>query len=77
MIAMDTDQSAFAEPWAGEFLGDNTWGYNGSGLAATVKAELTSTWPLLNAGAFGGELTRAETALSALSDWRNQYARRW
>lgn len=77
MIAMDTDQPAFADPRAGEFLLDSTWGYDGNGLAAIVKAELTGTWPLLNAGAFGGELARAETALSALSDWRTQYARRW
>ncbi|MFE3865503.1 hypothetical protein ACFXPT_34510 [Streptomyces goshikiensis] len=77
MIAMDTDQPAFADPWAGEFLLDSTWGYDGNGLASIVKAEITSAWPLLNAGAFGGELTRAEAALSTLSDWRNQYARRW
>ncbi|MFJ3861920.1 SIR2 family protein [Streptomyces sp. NPDC090085] len=77
MIAMDTEQPAFAQPWAGEYLGQGTWGYDGNGLAAAVRAELTSTWPLLNAGAFGGDLERAEAALTALSNWRNQNARHW
>lgn len=77
MIAMDTDNPAFAEPWAGEFFSDYTWGYDGNGLAAAVEAELTDAWPLLRAGAFGGKLPRAQAALTALTNWRNQYARRW
>ncbi|MFE1439836.1 SIR2 family protein [Streptomyces sp. NPDC058739] len=77
MIAMDTDEPAFANPWAGEFFLDSTWGYEGNGLAAVIETELADTWPLLRAGAFGGQLPRAQKALTSLSEWRGQYGRTW
>ncbi|WP_327417114.1 hypothetical protein [Streptomyces sp. NBC_01233] len=77
MIAMDTAKPAFANPWAGEFFLDATWGYEGNGLAAVIEAELIDTWPLLRAGAFGGQLSRAQKALTSLSEWRSQYGRTW
>ncbi len=77
MIAMDTDKPAFANPWAGEFLLDSIWGYEGNGLAAVIETELTDTWPLLRAGAFGGQLPRAQKALTSLTEWRGQYGRTW
>ncbi|MEW5655233.1 SIR2 family protein [Streptomyces cinereoruber] len=70
MIAMDTDSELLAYPWPGEFLLDSTWGYNGEGLSAAIAAELTETWPLLAAGAFGGDLTRAQQALTKLTNWK-------
>ncbi|MFJ8004043.1 SIR2 family protein [Streptomyces fagopyri] len=77
MVAMDTDNEFFAYPWAGEFLLDSAWGYDGNGLSTTIEAELTDTWPLLRAGAFGGELARAQKSLAALTAWKNKHARRW
>ncbi|MFD5317531.1 SIR2 family protein [Streptomyces sp. NPDC127098] len=77
MIAMDTDNEFLAHPWAGEFLLDPTWGYNDAGLASTISQELSDSWPLLRAGAFGGNLARAQAAHAALAGWRAQYARKW
>ncbi|MFD3948010.1 SIR2 family protein [Streptomyces sp. NPDC058579] len=77
MIAMDTDSEFLAYPWPGEFFLDSTWGYNGEGLAATISSELTDTWPLLAAGAFGGELTRAQQALTKLTEWRGRNGKNW
>ncbi|MEU3434249.1 SIR2 family protein [Streptomyces sp. NPDC006863] len=77
MIAMDTDKPAFANPWAGEFFSDYTWGFDNNGLAAVIEAELTDAWPLLAAGAFGGQLPRAQRALTALTEWRGQHGRTW
>ncbi|MER6394243.1 SIR2 family protein [Streptomyces sp. NPDC001523] len=76
MIAMDTENSFLAYPWAGEFLSDSVWGYANDGLSARIEAELTETWPLLTAGAFGGDLPRAQAALAKLIDWRGKN-RRW
>jgi hypothetical protein len=76
MIAMDTDNDFRAYPWAGEFLLGSAWGHDNNGLAATIEAELTDTWPLLSAGAFG-ELSRAQQSLTALTEWKAKYARRW
>ncbi|MFF7717659.1 SIR2 family protein [Streptomyces sp. NPDC007988] len=76
MIAMDTDNEFLAEPWSGEFFSGYTWGFDDNGLAAVITMELTDTWPLLRAGAFGGQLSRAQKALTALTEWRNQYGRR-
>jgi hypothetical protein len=77
MIAMDIDNDFLAYPWAGEFFLDSTWGYDNNGLAATIEAELTDTWPLLRADAFGGQLPRAQKALTTLTEWRSQHGRRW
>ncbi|MGW7317386.1 SIR2 family protein [Streptomyces sp. NPDC054865] len=76
MIAMDTGADYPAYPWAGEFFLDSTWGYANNGLAAAIETELTETWPLLTAGAFGGDLPRAQAALAKLIDWRGQNRRR-
>ncbi|WP_158709199.1 SIR2 family protein [Streptomyces globisporus] len=77
MIAMDTDSDIHAYPWAGEFLLDSTWGYENEGLPAIVETELTDTWPLLTAGAFGGQLPRAQNALTKLTEWKRNHARHW
>ncbi|GHA71104.1 hypothetical protein GCM10010372_82670 [Streptomyces tauricus] len=77
MVAMDTDSEFFAYPWAGEFFLNSAWGYDDSGLATVIKEELTDTWPLLRAGAFEGQLPRAQKALAALTKWRSQHGRRW
>ncbi|MGX1887460.1 SIR2 family protein [Streptomyces sp. NPDC055287] len=77
MIAMDAESEFRTYPWAGEFFLDDTWGDDGNGLAAVIEAELTDTWPLLAAGAFGGELLRAQKALTALAEWRRQHGGEW
>ncbi|KMS89910.1 MULTISPECIES: hypothetical protein [Streptomyces] len=46
-------------------------------LAATIEAELTDTWPLLRAGAFGGELSRAQKSLAALTEWKAKHGQEW
>ncbi|MGW7723867.1 SIR2 family protein [Streptomyces canus] len=74
MVAMDTDNEFFAYPWSGEFF--LAWGYDGNGLATAIEEELTDTWPLLRAGAFGGQLSHAQKALTALTKWRSEHARR-
>ncbi|MGA5873989.1 SIR2 family protein [Streptomyces cinereoruber] len=75
MIAMDTDSSFMGYPWAGEFLLDSIWGYDDNGLAGTIGAELTDTWPLLAAGAFGGDLSRAQNSLTGLTAWKRNNRR--
>ncbi|GAA4339742.1 hypothetical protein GCM10023086_74960 [Streptomyces venetus] len=77
MIAMDAGDDFRASPWAGEFFLDSTWGDDHNGLASVITEELTEAWPLLRAGAFGGQLSRAEKALSALTEWRSRHGRRW
>ncbi|MEU9349004.1 SIR2 family protein [Streptomyces sp. NPDC048278] len=71
MTAMDTDLEFRANPWAGEFLLHATWGWDNTGLAGSVAKELSDTWPLLQAGAFGGSLERAQAAHAALVAWRS------
>lgn len=75
MVAMDTDIDFRAYPWAGEFFLDSFWGYDNSGLAGAIEAELADTWPLIRAGAFRGELLRARSALTALTEWRGKHGR--
>ncbi|MFJ2230536.1 SIR2 family protein [Streptomyces halstedii] len=77
MVAMDNSSDFRAVPWSGEFFLDSFWGYDGHGLAATIEAELTDTWPLLRAGAFGGELSRAQKSLAALTEWKAKHGRGW
>ncbi|MFD9419491.1 SIR2 family protein [Streptomyces goshikiensis] len=77
MIALDTDNDYLADPWAGEFFLDSTWGYDNNGLVATIEAELAFAWPLLIAGAFGGKLPRAQTALAKLTEWKRKHGRGW
>ncbi|WP_422762676.1 SIR2 family protein [Lysinibacillus sp. NPDC056220] len=77
MTAMDSDNEVFAYPWAGEFFLDSFWGYDDVGLTASVERELSDSWPLLRAGAFGGDLARAQAAHAALVDWRAKNARKW
>lgn len=77
MTAMDSDNEVFAYPWAGELFLDSFWGYDDSGLAASVERELSDSWPLLQAGAFGGDLARAQAAHAALVNWRAKHARKW
>lgn len=69
MIAMDDDTQQMRLPWVGEFMDDVHWEYDTS-MANTIKAELTPNWPLLQAGAFGGDVERAQTAYERLVEWR-------
>jgi hypothetical protein len=71
LIAMDDGTQTVHFPWIGEFLNDVHWEYNTS-MANTIKAELTPNWPLLRAGAFGGDLERAQAAYQSLAQWRAQ-----
>jgi hypothetical protein len=71
LIAMDNDAQNPGLPWIGEFVNDVHWEYNTS-IANTIKEELTVSWPLLRAGAFGGDLERAKTAYERLTQWRAQ-----
>ncbi|MFE0358869.1 SIR2 family protein [Streptomyces nigra] len=70
LIAMDSGHEYHANPWSGEFLLDSWWGYDDAGLAADIAREINESWPLLQAGAFGGEVQRAEKALAALVEFR-------
>ncbi|MFF3000114.1 hypothetical protein ACFVTC_37040 [Streptomyces sp. NPDC057950] len=74
---MDTGNEFLAHPWAGEFFLGSAWGHDGNGLSATIEAELTDTWPRLPAGAFGGELPRAQKSPAALIEWKARHGRRW
>ncbi|MGW0799448.1 hypothetical protein [Streptomyces sp. NPDC002692] len=71
LIAMDNDAQNRGLPWIGEFVNDAHWEYNTS-VANTIKEELAASWPLLQAGAFGGDLERAKTAYERLTQWRAQ-----
>jgi hypothetical protein len=73
MIAMDTENDFFANPWSGEFMLDSIWGYNGTGLAGTIAEEIDPTWPLLRAGAFGGDVDRASKVFNALVEFKNKH----
>lgn len=77
MVAIDADDAFPSYPWVGEFFLDSTWGHDNNGLAASIEMELADTWPLLRAGAFGGELLRAQKALTALTEWRREHGRAW
>jgi SIR2-like protein len=65
------DGAAFGRlPWTGEFLLEER-----RNVAAQVEKELAPGWPLLEGGAFGGDLDRAKAVREALQDWmRNQPA---
>jgi SIR2-like domain len=55
-------------PWVGEYLHDRGWG-TPRGLAARIGQEISADWPLLQAGAFGGDKERARAALDTVSQW--------
>jgi hypothetical protein len=69
LIALDALPQPTNYVWAGEFLLDGRWG-SMNGLAQRVKGEITADWPLLRAGAFGGDLDRAQAAYTALQTWK-------
>lgn len=75
LIALDTEHEFLANPWPGEFLLESAWGYDGVGLAPDIAREITPSWPLLQAGAFGGKAERAEKALEALVEYRSRRPR--
>ncbi|MEW1829317.1 SIR2 family protein [Streptomyces sp. NPDC088196] len=72
LIAMDNEHEFLANPWPGEFLLDSWWGYDEIGLAPDIAREINSSWPLIQAGAFGGEVERAEKAIAALVEYRSR-----
>ncbi|EKX62639.1 hypothetical protein [Streptomyces ipomoeae] len=75
LIALDTEHEFLANPWPGEFLLESAWGYDQVGLAPDIAREITPSWPLLQAGAFGGKVERAEIALEALVEYRSRRPR--
>ncbi|MHC3475296.1 SIR2 family protein [Streptomyces sp. 7R007] len=76
MIAMDEGgHDGPPYPWAGEFLLDDIWEYDRPDLSSSIEQELTEAWPLLRAGAFGGDVARAKTAHQALAEWRVNHPR--
>ncbi|MET9463134.1 hypothetical protein ABZY05_50705 [Streptomyces canus] len=75
MIAMDAGRDTPAYLWAGEFLLDDIWEYDRPDLSSSIEHELTAAWPLLLAGAFGGEVARAKAAHQALAEWRAVHPR--
>ncbi|MFG2303503.1 caspase domain-containing protein [Actinacidiphila glaucinigra] len=75
LIAMDSEPSTLATPWAGEFLLDSSWGYDQFGLAGEIAEEIDASWPLLKAGAFGSEAERAKKAFEALKEFRARHPR--
>ncbi|WP_053646078.1 hypothetical protein [Streptomyces sp. XY431] len=77
LLGMDTDGPEWSRaPWAGDFLADSRWGYNDNGPAGALQREIGPDWPLLRAGAFGGDPERAKAAFTALNTWRNANQRR-
>lgn len=65
MIAFDNPASPnTAFPWYGEFFI-----HRFDELAEEIKKEIAPGWPLLEAGAFGGDVDRAKTAHEALVAW--------
>ncbi|WP_217235535.1 SIR2 family protein [Streptomyces sp. AC555_RSS877] len=75
LIAMDTEPEFYANPWSGEFLLDSSWGHEDVGLASDIAREINESWPLLQAGAFDGEVERAEKAFKALVEFRSKNPR--
>ncbi|WP_406490491.1 SIR2 family protein [Streptomyces sp. NBC_01604] len=75
MIAMDEGRDTRVYPWAGEFLLDDIWEYDRPDLSSSIEHELTAAWPLLRAGAFGGDVAHAKAAHQALSEWRAMHPR--
>ncbi|WP_344016886.1 SIR2 family protein [Kitasatospora atroaurantiaca] len=69
MVSIDATSEHGQYPWPGEFL--LNWGYE-TGLAGTIAQELTPAWPLLQGGAFGGDLEHAKKAYTDLVAWRAQ-----
>ncbi|MEV4451936.1 SIR2 family protein [Streptomyces mirabilis] len=74
MMALDLGTGFRAYPWAGEFLLESSWGYT-NGLATAIEQELTPAWPLLQGGAFEGDLQRAKDAYKALVEWKTKNPR--
>ncbi|TDU05122.1 SIR2-like protein [Streptomyces sp. 846.5] len=74
MIALDVLPKPMNYVWEGVFLLDGRWG-SMNGLAQQVQAELTADWPLLQAGAFGGDLDRAQAAYTALQTHKIEHPR--
>ncbi|MFD8597557.1 SIR2 family protein [Kitasatospora sp. NPDC059646] len=75
MIAIDAVSEEWRrEPWPGEFLLGDNWGYE-QGLAGAIQQEITPAWPLLQAGAFGGDPERATAAYNQLVQWKQQHHR--
>ncbi|MFG2440843.1 SIR2 family protein [Streptomyces sp. NPDC048508] len=75
LMAMDSENEFHRNPWSGEFLLESWWGYNQTGNATEVAAEINNSWPLLQAGAFGADVERAESALKALVEFRTRNPR--
>lgn len=74
MIALDILPKPMNYVWEGEFLLHDRWAY-ANGLAQRLKQELTADWPLLRAGAFAGDLDRAQAVYTDLQTWKIEHPR--
>jgi hypothetical protein len=70
LVAMGDADDFGRVPWAGEFLLEEH-----RNVIAQVEKELAPGWPLLEGGAFGGDLDQAKAAREALHAWIAQYGR--
>ncbi|WP_194915353.1 SIR2 family protein [Catenulispora rubra] len=55
-------------PWLGEYVLDSGWRAQ-RGLVARIGEEISENWPLVRAGAFGGDVERARAALAGVTRW--------
>jgi hypothetical protein len=75
MIAMGHEIDFYRNPWMGEYMNDAVWGYEDEGLAGDLAREIEPSWPLLRAGAFGGEEEQAKDAFTRLVEARGNRPR--
>jgi hypothetical protein len=71
LVAMGDADNYGRFPWAGKFILESHLNV----VAQVVEKELAPGWPLLEGGAFGGDLDRAKAAREALHAWIAQYGR--
>jgi hypothetical protein len=69
LIALD---QPLGDAWNGKFASDGEWGWDNDGPSTAVRAEIAPDWPLIAAGAFGGDPDRATAAFDKLATWRTQ-----
>ncbi|WUH90409.1 SIR2 family protein [Streptomyces sp. NBC_00433] len=74
LVALDQPNG---RPWYGKYVYGSEWGDDDSGPGPGVRTEISPTWPLLSAGAFGKDVDRAAAAYARLTEWRSRYARTW
>lgn len=74
LTQMTAEHEWLRDPWLGEFYGERQI-IAGFPLADQVRAELTSEWPLVQAGLFS-DVDQAAEAVDRLSTWLSENRRR-